>query len=186
MMRVPSAALALVALSPLALALPATLASGPALALSPPTPGGHPGFARPRPPMPPPHAGGLHQRGRFGFATGHFAGRPWWRYGARRYGYGGYGWGGWGYAAPGPADNPTIQIAPEVVRPVLPTAWDLPVGGVLRPPVGAPVLYRITDESSGRSGRGGAAIVSSGRPVPLPGAAPDGRNGPRLIPLVAR
>jgi hypothetical protein len=190
MIRVTSAALAMAALSPLALAasLPLVLASAPAEALTGPMPGGPPAMARPRPPMAPP-MGGIHRPGRPGFAVGRLPGRPWLRYVASRYRYGAYGWGGWGgwgYSVPAPSDGASITIAPEIVRPSLPTAWDLPVGGVLRPPVGAPVLYRITNESNGRSGRAGAAIVSSGKPRPLPGSTPDAGNGPKLIPLVAR
>lgn len=83
-------------------------------------------------------------------------------------------------------------IAAPVAVPVarLPTIADLPVGGTYREPPGAPTLYVINDESRGRTGRsGGALIVAVGKPKPAGfGDAETGLlpNGPRIIELTAR
>jgi len=111
------------------------------------------------------------------------------------YGYGyGYGAGvvpygdcGWRCAE----TLPGVIAAPFPV-PVsrLPTIADLPVGGTYREPPGAPTLYVINDESRGRTGRsGGALIVEVGKPKPAGfGDAETGLlpNGPRIIELTAR
>lgn len=76
-------------------------------------------------------------------------------------------------------------------RPSLPTAWDLPVVGYVNQGVEPPVLYEIDDLSKGRSGqRGGAKIVSVGKPEPLPGVVAKtyvpGMGGPKIIHLTAK
>ena len=84
-----------------------------------------------------------------------------------------------------------VNVTAPYGRPVLPTAWDLPVSNYVNEGVDPPVLYQINDLSGGRSGqRGGARIVSVGKPMPMPGVVANsidtGRPGPRIIHLTAK
>jgi hypothetical protein len=124
-----------------------------------------------------------HPRAAWGRGWGNRYGWGWGnRYG---YGWGSPGWYGGAWTSAGIVDTPPASVLPPLPDPGPP---QLPVGGVLPSPVGAPVLFVIDDRSNGRYRRsGGAPVVSAEKPVPLPGGvATSMGQRPKMITLIAQ